>query len=327
MHCDQIRPHLEQYRDGQLAHFRIAWIAQHIAGCASCAAALGALGTPSAAAPGRPSAPADGESGFASVPERRSIPAWYWPVCVACVLSLVGGVVWNLWYRAPGQIPSAKLPRYEGARELLPEAIQVGAGEVRWVLESLQATGATARLLYRIEGPPGHYMVPSAPVIREQGQALPLLEDRVFVAPTGLRGELVFDLPGAPTGMLVSLPGLLRSEGDHAAIALDRWTRWDDPRGLQFEVLALGSVARGYQIRLSVQGEARWQVVPDLGAVLLDRGFRHQALSWIREDDGKVLRLWFGSPPSDFSPRILMLPLAERIDGPWTAWILLSDES
>lgn len=93
MQCDQIRRYLPEYAEGSLPRYKVAWVAQHLAGCPACtAAAEEHRRVPLAAATADESEPAPVSTLFTEV--ERPVPVWLQVAAAALIMAAAGGAVW-----------------------------------------------------------------------------------------------------------------------------------------------------------------------------------------------------------------------------------------
>lgn len=114
MQCTQIRPILGEYASGLLPSYKVAWVAQHLAGCQECQALL-ASQRGKARAPEVPAAapqactqeapePALIRRGETSVAIQRPVPAWFRVAAILVIAAAAAAGAW-LWTAARARAP------------------------------------------------------------------------------------------------------------------------------------------------------------------------------------------------------------------------------
>lgn len=259
-----------------------------------------------------------------AVPVQRAIPRWY-PWAVGCFVIALCAILATQWPSGSGEStgPISSAARGE-VEEALSQEVRIQSNGVVWTLRSLLVTDQSASLAYTVEGPRGVYLLRGSAHVEMAGAALPLWDERVRQRPNGLEGTAMFPIYERPTGALISLPPLFRSQGERAVVQLDADDAAEHQHGLTFRVLYAGESDGRYTVRVAVEGEGDWLVAPELGVFLSDAGYSEGALTSEREHGGSVLRLTFPLPPAESSPNTLQVPLAEKVRGSWQAWILIS---
>lgn len=323
LHCDQVRSYLSAYRERRLPTYRAAWIAQHLAGCPVCMKAL--LQVP-ASAEAHPEGTVTSAPGAAQQDEviQRPVPRWYKVALLVCV-GLLALLLW-VFVTLHGP-PGRQVARSNevAVRQLLSEPIRSVSSEVDWVLESLEIIGNRGVLLYRIQGSQGRLRIDGLPTITVVGveeHPATLHDHWVREVAGGLRGGLVFELPVHTDGVLITFPHLHRFTGDRLTIGLDRHTEWAGAHGIQVRIISLHQTGDGFYVTAEIKGEGDWRVVPELGVSLFSGGRQADLTTWLRERPaGERIDFRFAPSAQHGYGELLVLPLAEKVHDPWTAWI------